>query len=238
MRHWAVSCSPTGADSSSPRREPPGWPPTPRAARPRRSSPFTAGDGQYSVTVAVTVPIDTAEAAVTSIFTAGDSPAGIAISADGSRLYVTNVSQKTVTIVDAATLAIVDARPLAPGVNGIDVGPNPTGALFNGNRLYIANAGSNGGFGTVSVVDTDTNTEIAVINVGNSPQHLALNGTRLYVVDINDSTISVVDTVANAVVGTIALSDAPRGIAVTGNRLYATNFSTDKVTVIDTAPCR
>ena len=196
---------------------------------------ITAGDGQYTVAVPVTVSLDPAEAALTRVFTAGESPSGIAVNGDGSRLYVTNYSKATVTVVDAATLTVIDTRPMTTAINGINVGPNPTGALTNGNRLYVANTGSNGGFGTVSVVNTDTSTEIAVINVGNSPQHLALNGTRLYVVNVNDNSVSVIDTASNTVVDTITLTDAPRGITVTGNRLYASNFTTDKVTVIDTS---
>jgi YVTN family beta-propeller protein len=62
---------------------------------------------------------------------------------------------------------------------------------------YIANDGD----GTVSVIDTATNTVIgAPIAVGGSPFAIVINpaGTRVYVPNLVGTTVSVIDTATNS----------------------------------------
>ncbi|MFD4620355.1 YncE family protein, partial [Streptomyces sp. NPDC058475] len=57
---------------------------------------------------------------------------------------------------------------------------------------YVTNDSS----GTVSVIDTATNTVTATIPVGTAPQGVALtpDGTRVYVTNSGSDTVSVIDT--------------------------------------------
>jgi YVTN family beta-propeller protein len=66
--------------------------------------------------------------------------------------------------------------------------------------------------GTVSVIDTATNTVVATILVGIFPSGGAItpDGTRAYVANIVNS-ISVIDTATNTVVDTIASGQFPTG---------------------------
>ena len=93
--------------------------------------------------------------------------------------------------------------------------------------------------GTVSVIDTATNTVVGSITVGGWPFGVAFlpNGTRAYVTDGYHNTVSVIDTVTKKVVGLpIAVGHYPVAVAITpdGTRAYVTNGDDGTVSVIDT----
>jgi len=102
------------------------------------------------------------------------------------------------------------------------------------NRAYVTNIAA----GTVSVIDTATNTEIAVIPVGSQPIAVAIlpNGTRAYVANQNSASVSVINTATNMVIATIPVGEGPSGVAVSPNglRVYVTNQGDDNVSVINT----
>ncbi|MFF1626199.1 beta-propeller fold lactonase family protein [Streptomyces sp. NPDC058272] len=97
---------------------------------------------------------------------------------------------------------------------------------------YVTNDSS----GTVSVIDTATNTVTATIPVGTAPQGVALtpDGTRVYVTNSGSDTVSVIDTSTNTVTATVPVGVGPRGVAV-GGSVYVTNAGSDTVSVIDTS---
>src|SRR4030095_6912187 len=80
--------------------------------------------------------------------------------------------------------------------------------------------------GAVSVIDTETNTVIAKIQVGQQPLGAAVtpDGSRLYVVNKLSASVSVIDTSTNTVIHTITegLGRGPSGAAITpgGAQLY------------------
>ncbi|MFD5424148.1 hypothetical protein [Streptomyces sp. NPDC127084] len=117
------------------------------------------------------------------------------------------------------------------------VAPRSAHAVPPGTYAYVANASGNPG--TVSVVDTVTNTVVVAIPVGSGPVGVAVSpdGTRVYVTDFSGSTVSVVDTATNTVVATVPVGSGPFGLAVLpdGTRVYVTNRFDGTVSVIDTA---
>ncbi|MDP4510311.1 YncE family protein [Nonomuraea turcica] len=100
---------------------------------------------------------------------------------------------------------------------------------------YVANSGS----GTVSVINTATNTVIDTIPVGAQPAAVAItpNGTRAYVANFNSSNVSMINTATNTVIDTIPVGALPFGVAITpnGTRAYVANFGSNNVSMIDTA---
>jgi len=105
----------------------------------------------------------------------------------------------------------------------------------NGRTLYSANYE----FGTVSAIDTASNTVVATIPVGEQPFGIAAapNG-RVYVTNSGDDTVTVIDAATNQVVGApIAVGDAPFGVSVSpdGTRALVSDSGSNKVSVIDTA---
>ncbi|MFD1200647.1 InlB B-repeat-containing protein, partial [Leucobacter albus] len=104
----------------------------------------------------------------------------------------------------------------------------------DGARAYVTNFGS----GTVSVIDTATNTVTETVAVGRDPSSVAVSpdGARAYVANSRGSTMSVIDTATNTVTGTVTVGVNPSSVAVSpdGARAYVTNYANDTVSVIDT----
>ena len=95
----------------------------------------------------------------------GKEPQGIAVTPDGSLVYVTNTVDGTVSVlkVDCA------AQPPATVTATIEVGREPYGIVMapNGTKAYVTNSRSN----SVSVIDVATNEVVKTI-----AQHRPGNG--------------------------------------------------------------
>jgi YVTN family beta-propeller protein len=101
---------------------------------------------------------------------------------------------------------------------------------------YVANDGS----GTVSVIDTATNTVVATVPVRNNPTGVAVtpDGAHAYVANLLSNNVSVIATATNKVVGTpIPVGTQPIAVAVTpdGTHAYVANAVSNTVSVIATA---
>src|SRR6202007_1264327 len=94
----------------------------------------------------------------------GPYPRGVAVTPDGSKVYVTNLGDNTVSVIDTATNTVTGST--------IPVGDNAEGVVItpDGSRVYVANSYDD----TVSVIDTATNNVIATINVTGGPFGLAV----------------------------------------------------------------
>ena len=125
--------------------------------------------------------------------------------------------------------AVIATIPVGnfPGV----VAVSPEGA-----RAYVIN---NLG-GSLSVIDTASNTVSATFPVSNNPRALALSpdGTLAYVTNsANTDFVSVIDITSNTIISTIPVGGIPNGVAVTpdGARAYVANGSGGTVSVINSA---
>jgi len=142
--------------------------------------------------------VDTISDTVIDTITVGPNPWGVAITPDGKRAYV--AAGGIIDVIDTDTNRVIHT------ISDID---NPIGIAItpDGTRAYVAN-----GAGTVSVVDTGTDTIIATIPIldrfglpafGLSAIVITPDGTRAYVVSSNTGQIDVIDTTTNAVITTI-----------------------------------
>jgi YVTN family beta-propeller protein len=166
--------------------------------------------------------------------------AGLALSADGNTLYVTDNLGSALSVIDLTS----SAATTGGAATTIQVGPNPyTVALsHDGKTAYVSNQGGL----TVSVVDLSKSflAENDRIEVGTHPNALALNpkNAELYVANADSDTVSVIDTRKNVVVRTIDLSPYPGSqegsspdaltVAPDGKTLYVANALNNDVAVI------
>src|SRR5262245_14778316 len=120
----------------------------------------------------------------------GSAPSGLSLSADGARLYVALNMTHQVAVIDTATRTIIARVP-------VGIYPYTTVRSLDGTKVYVSNWGgkvpgptdfTDGMFpvivdkrtgipvtGTVSVIDTSTNTVVKTIDVGLHPTGLALS---------------------------------------------------------------
>ncbi len=164
----------------------------------------------------------------------GLGPSSVAYNASGSRLYVSNYTDRSVSIIDA---------PNARNLLTVGVPANPLGLVTNpsGSRVYVMHDNSNGAASQLSVIDTSSNQVIATIPLAGNPQWLAANpaGTRLYAAIGSTGSVTVIDTATNRVLFdflTGALS-FPTGVAVSSNgaRIFVVDAGRSELSTWDTS---
>ena len=206
------------------------------AAR-RAPAPGRAADPPYAYVAnnavgATTVRVvDTATNTLNPLpITAGSRPYGVAVSPDGSRVYVANYGGNSVSVIDTATNNAI-GTPIAVGF-----GPQGIAVTPDGNRVYVANNDAN----TVSVINTTASPPtVTTITVGTGPNGVAVSpdGSRVYVTRDSTNAVSVISTADNSVTNvSLGTGQFPRGIAVSrdGTRLYVANATPGNVAVINT----
>ncbi len=142
-------------------------------------------------------------------------------------LYVTNSGDDCVTVIDRE-------KDIVVGI--IAVGESPMGIVTSrhGNRVYVANSGSN----SISVIDTAARTVITTIrNFGYSPAELALSGDGrlLYATNPHSDNVSVIDAFSGTVIRRISVGEHPAGITFDQDRdkIYVANRASNSVSIID-----
>jgi serine/threonine-protein kinase len=104
----------------------------------------------------------------------------------------------------------------------------------DGRHAYVTNNNS----GSVSVIDTDSDSVTATVTVGTAPSGIAVapDGRHAYATNQASGSVSVIDTDSNTVTATIPVGQGPGDIAVSpdGRRAYTTNRLSGSVSVIDT----
>jgi YVTN family beta-propeller protein len=147
--------------------------------------------------------IDTTSNKVIATIPVGNDPSQIAVSPNGRRVYVSNNSNQSVSVIDTGLEGVIATVPVGSIPEGLAIDPS-------GARLYVANSGPN----SVSVVDTATNAVTKTIDVGTTPFGLAVrpDGARLFVANRQDGNVSVIDTGTNAVAKTIDVGFSPKGM--------------------------
>jgi YVTN family beta-propeller protein len=158
----------------------------------------------------------------------GVRPGGIDVSPDGTRAYVCNSGENTLSVIDTATHWLLTKIPVGKYPRNAAISPD-------GTRAYVCNWDEN----TLSVIDTATHRVLTSIPVGNYPADVAINpdGTRVYVSIHSSNTVSVIDTATDLVLTSVPVGSAPLGVAGSpnGTRAYVCNSAGNTVSVIDTA---
>lgn len=149
----------------------------------------------------------------------GNCPAGIAFAPDGSKAYVLNAADSTITPIDTATFSAGPAFPAGVSIP-IFVAVTP-----DGQSIVTAGATSN----TLAVISTANTASIKTVAVGGSPQGVAVlpDSSAVYVANQGSANVSVVKLGATPkLVKTIVFPSpgcTPYGIAAApnGQTVYA-----------------
>jgi YVTN family beta-propeller protein len=174
------------------------------------------------------VAVDTATGKVVQTVPVGAKPAGVALSPDGRRIYVTNPEGRSLSVVTrGAGAPVVQEVPAGAGPLGVAVAPD--------GRVFVADWYGD----TVAVLDP-AGAPLGTLHVGASPSGMAADpaGTRLYVANREGDSLSVIDLATLATVATVPVGHAPFGVTVQGGRVFVANVQSGDVTVLDAATLR
>lgn len=173
--------------------------------------------------------IDTGSHLAVANLPGGDDPNGVAVSPDGTRVYVSSFLGNSVLVLDTSTQAALVTIAVGEGPVGLAVTPD-------GGRVYVANRGD----GTVSAIGIAAGTTVAVIAVGPGPNAIAItpDGRTALVTNSfsrDPGLLSVIDLATDQVRATIEIEGRPNRVAVTpdGRTAYVTNFRSWTANVID-----
>jgi DNA-binding beta-propeller fold protein YncE len=182
---------------------------------------------------------DTSGATPTSLGTTPNIGAGsnssIAVSADGTRAYVTSPNTNRVYIIDSSS----PGTPIA-----VDVGDQPTGIAVsdNGTRAFVTNSGGN----TVTMIDAPSGANPTVtttaITVGDGPYDVAVSadGKWAFVSNGSDGTVTVIDASGTTPVASapVTVGASPREIKASddGSTAIVWNTGDASVSVIKNSP--
>jgi YVTN family beta-propeller protein len=173
--------------------------------------------------------IDTFEQKVVGRVETDRRPHGLALSPDGKRLYVCNIGSDTLLAVDTATLQVTGR---------VSVGDAPDTPIVSadGRSVWVTNYGRDGGQGTVSLVDAQSLTELAVIPMGVNPHalSLSLNGKFLYVTVEQGNEVVIVRTNSRDVKSRRRTGRIPHGMRLSpdGKTLWTVDIGSRTATLL------
>lgn len=195
------------------------------------------------------IRIDVSGDSVSSGFTAGVAPAHAAFLPSGSKIYVANSAEDTVSASSTAapSQATTISLPQLCGIAGcVPSRPVFVASTENG-KMYVANSGN----GTVSVINTSSDVVIATIavdpafagsplpspNPAANPIALAElpNGHKLYSINNGNSTVSSISPLDDTVVTKIPIGAPPIwAVASSDSAFVYVLDSNGTISVIDT----
>lgn len=166
---------------------------------------------------------------VVATINVGARPVGIGVNPTTHKVYVTNATGNSVSVINGATNTVIKTIP---------VGTKPyywVGVMPGKNRIYVANNGA----GTLSVIDGATDAVVATVpGLAGAPEGVGADETRNRVyVTRSANLLSVVDGATNTVVQTVNTGANNHSAVVNEilSRLYVSRTVPDVLSVFNTA---
>ncbi len=167
-------------------------------------------------------------------------PSGMALSPDGSKLYVAFNGANTLGVINAANDTLEGQIPVGNAPRQVVVSADGTTAyvsneggrpanktdftnLSDGTPIVASKTTGAAITGTVSVVNLNTDKEVKEIPVGLQPTALYQDGQALFVANSNDDSFSVINEQNNSVTQTVNNNPVPG--ATVGSYANAINMS-------------
>ena len=159
----------------------------------------------------------------------GGPPGPIAVSSDGTHVWVAEYLDQSVSEIEPSTGQIIRRIP---------VGGNPSAISSDGTDVWVTNNGSD----TVTEIDASTGKVIhPEISVGSSPTGVSSDGTHVWVTEHDANLVSEIDALTGKVVQTInqngiAGAGDPTGVSSDGTHVWVADDQQPPGHVSEIAP--
>ena len=180
-----------------------------------------------------------------------EAPRGLALSDDGSQLYVTHFFSGNLSVIDIALMNVTKVISVNASANisqSVEIDSENSLAFLpqtfsnSSNEALLFDTTV---FPVVSIVDLvaqiDLRSERIAVDIADEPVGIPIDSVRtsinkLYVVNAASNDVSVIDLDSNTAVAHFEVGDNPRGIVLSNDdlRAYVNNTLSGSVTVIDT----
>ncbi|MEO8027442.1 MAG: YncE family protein [Bryobacteraceae bacterium] len=183
-----------------------------------------SGDSTASVYHVARITNGDANLKLAKTLPTGKTPNEVCISPSGSRAYVSNRGESSITVLDLEKLTVASTIT-EPGLK------NPDGCLVtsDGSSLYVTAVGAD----SVFQFSTADHHKVREIKVGKEPRRLVFSpdGARLYVSNGEERFVSVIDVKSGTVTAKIPAGRDNRAMIFTpdGKYLVIANVSDDTV---------
>ena len=130
----------------------------------------------------------------------------------------------------------IDPRGGALGAYALtsDLGSNPAGIAFDGDKIWTANSGTGPGGGSVSFMSLGFLSPTTVSAGFSQPIGILYDGSNIWVTDIGDATLKQLNS-SGGVIKTVGVGSAPQFPAFDGTNIWVPNLISDTVTVVRAA---
>jgi YVTN family beta-propeller protein len=151
-------------------------------------------------------------------------PYGLATSSDGTKLYSVLNGTNQLAVIDSTTSRVVARIPVGNTPQAVAIVGNEAFVSNRGGRPAVAGDTTNSSYGTpivsdpvtgasttgtISVVNLDTNTVTATLNVGLQPTSLTVHDGSVFVTNTNSDTVSIIDAASHKVTQTFNVEPLP-----------------------------
>jgi len=131
---------------------------------------------------------------VTASYDVGTNP--LEVEYDGSRIWVANNADDTVTVLDASDGSLVAT---------VTVGDQPTRVLFDGASVWVLNAGD----ATITKIDAASQAVAGTFSTGAAPSDISFDGSKIWIANTADYSITLLSATDGSPIGTLSLLGAP-----------------------------
>ena len=150
----------------------------------------------------------------------------------GSRLYVTNNVDSTLSIIDTQLNAVIET--IAAGQLGTahSVAVSPAGT-----ELYVTDFDQPGSTFVIDANPVNVNETPIATGAGSDKVAFSPDASRAWVSNSNSNSVVVIDTETRMIEATVAVGTNPSGLSVTpdGSTVYVANVNSQTVSAINTA---
>ena len=174
--------------------------------------------------------VDVAAKKVLRKIQVGSDPEQLALSADGTKLFVSNEDVGTASVVDIASGKVEHIIPVSREPEGVTTSPD-------GKFFYVTCETE----GEIFAIDTTHFKVITHFNVGGRPRSADFlpNGSRAFIPSESSGQLHIIDSVNHKLLKTIALPKGSRPMCVKaaadGKKVYFSTGRAGTVDVLDTA---